>query len=165
MIPIFISYSTSMRELRNIIGSTWSHCIKSHYKPDNSTYNNRTQKPVLWYLHSKSTDWFLHNDKKYPILPQNGQTRFFLKNRASSLFKLDDFTSSCKKSENSYDPISRKALDKRTYIQYYWESKNTHYNKWWKIAVYQNVKMTKTLWIDAIQKNINEWSIGYKQNI
>ena len=57
----------------------------------------------------------MKNDEKYPILAQNGRIRFFSKNRASSLFKLDDVTSSCKKSENSNDPISRKALYKHTY--------------------------------------------------
>ena len=65
----------------------------------------------MTFIVSQQTGLYItmKNDEKYPILAQNGQIRFFSKNRASSLFKLDDFTSSCKKSENSYDSISRKA--------------------------------------------------------
>ena len=54
--------------------------------------------------------------QKSAIMAQNGRIRFFSKNPASSLFKLDDFTSSCKKSENSNEPILRKALCEHTYI-------------------------------------------------
>ena len=109
VIPIIISYSTFMRESRNMIGFTWCNCIKSHYKPDNSTYNNKIQKPFPLYVYSKSTNWFLHNDKKYPILAQNGQTRFFWKKWILPYFITYYSLTPCKKWENFNDWISRKS--------------------------------------------------------
>ena len=75
----------------------------------------------MTFIVSQQTGLYItmKNDEKYPILAQNGQIRFFSKNRALSLFKLDNFRHSCKKSENSYDPTSRKAPDKRTYVRTY----------------------------------------------
>ena len=75
----------------------------------------------MTFIVSQQTGLYImmKNDEKYPILAQNGRIRIFSKNPASSLFKFDDFTSSCKKSENSNEPISRKALCEHTYIQYY----------------------------------------------
>ena len=45
---------------------------------------------------------------------QYGPKKIFIKNQAPSLFKLNNFPSSCKKSEKTNDPILRKAPDRRT---------------------------------------------------
>ena len=66
-------------------------------------------------------NWILRKSQKTlkmghfgPLLPQNGPKFFFSENRAPSLFEDYNFTSSCKKSENFNEPISRKTHNRRT---------------------------------------------------
>ena len=66
-------------------------------------------------------DWISRKSQKTlkmghfgPLLPQNGPKIFFSENRAPSLFEDYNFASSCKKSENFNEPISRKTHNRRT---------------------------------------------------
>ena len=69
--------------------------------------------PKFWEKCKISYFWAILGQKS-AIMAQIRQIRFFQKNRAPSLFKLDHFATSCKKLGNLNEPISRKAHNKRT---------------------------------------------------
>ena len=102
--------------------------IMGQYGPKKIFRKKRTPSPFNNYyflLSCKKSENFndkmlrklqktLFSGQKSAIMAQNGQIRFFFKNRAPSLFKLGNFLSSCKKSEKSNEPILRKPPDERT---------------------------------------------------
>ena len=83
---------------------------------------------IIFYLHAKNqkilmTKFWENCKKPYfwailgqksAIMAKNGPIRFFSKNRALSRINYYGFATSCKKSENSNEPIWRKLSDART---------------------------------------------------
>ena len=100
----------------------WGFCPIS-WKPDFSwTCGFRRYLKDIMYFHltpfiAKSNETiFLKSEKIifWSLFPQNGEMRFFLKNRASSLLSIYDPLASCKKLEKTNEPIPRKVRHERT---------------------------------------------------
>ena len=99
------------------MGHVLPHISRTRFFLDMRFLQNdgESSHPSICTIWTKSLELFLRkmtkNDKKTiltPFLPQNSRTRFFLENRAPSLFKFYGPLSSCKKSVKSLERLLRK---------------------------------------------------------